>query len=149
MKVVFPKNIQKWILAWMNFQIWPINLSIIQLFIVGVGVATAMAAFNSLSKTWGKAMWWLVAVVLFLVFIFIAFFKMSELSLIPFIAKLVRNLFFDITKKTQTNYSKIDPLQIAIKKARWSNQKQTIFEQKEDIYNKDKSDKIDHWGLLQ
>ncbi len=148
MKVVFPKNIQKWMLAWMNFQIWPINLSIIQLFIVGVWVAVAMAMFNSLSKTWWKAMGWLVAVFVFLIFVFIAFFKMSELSLIPFIAKLVRNLFFDTPKKTQTNYNKIDPVKVIIKKAKGNDQTQTIFEQKENSYTKDKLHNIDHSGLL-
>jgi hypothetical protein len=48
-------------------------------------------------------------------FLVIAFFKISELSLLPFIAKLWRNRFLDTTKKTQTNDNKIDPLEILVK----------------------------------
>ena len=148
MKVVFPKNIQKWMLAGMTFSIWPINLSIIQLFVVGIGVAVATAIFNSFSKSWAKAIWALLAIFAFLLFVFIAFFKMSELGLIPFVAKLVRNLFFDTPRKFQSNYDKIDPLKVAIKRTKNSDQKQTVFEQKDKRYSKDKLDKINDSGLL-
>lgn len=148
MKVVFPKNIQKWMLAGMTFQIGPINLSIVQLFVVGVGVAAAMAVFNTFSKSWGKAIGALFAILILLLFVFIAFFKMSELGLIPFIAKLVRNLFFDTPRKFQANYDKIDPLKVALKKAKWADQKQTIFEQKDKTFAKERLDKIDNSGLL-
>jgi hypothetical protein len=39
MKVVYPKHIQKGMLAGMTFQIGPISLSIVQLFVVAIGVA--------------------------------------------------------------------------------------------------------------
>lgn len=148
MKVVFPKNIQKWMLAGMTFSIWPINLSIIQLFVVGIGVAVATAIFNSFSKSWAKAIWALLAIFAFLLFVFIAFFKMSELGLIPFVAKLVRNLFFDTPRKFQANYDKIDPLKVAIKRTKSSDQTQTIFEQKDKSYSKDKLDKINDSSLI-
>lgn len=118
MKVVFPKNIQKGMLAGMTFQIGPITLSIVQLFVVGVGVAAAMAIFNSVSKTGSKAIGALFAVIVLLIFVFVAFFKMSELGLIAFVAKLVRNLFFDSPRKFQANYDKIDPLKVTMKRAK-------------------------------
>jgi len=149
MKVVFPKNIQKWMLAGISFQIWPVNLSIIQLFIVGMGVAAAMAAFNWFSKSWGKVIWWAFAIITLLIFVFIAFFKMSELSLIPFVAKIVRNNFFDTKKKFQVNYSRINPVDISIKKIKADGDKeQTVFEQKDRRYWKDKIDDMNKGGLL-
>ncbi|MDD3262464.1 MAG: hypothetical protein PHR61_01350 [Candidatus Absconditabacteria bacterium] len=148
MKVVFPKNIQKGMLAGMTFSIGPINLSIIQLFVVGIGVAVATAIFNSFSKSGAKAIGALLAIFAFLLFVFIAFFKMSELGLIPFVAKLVRNLFFDTPRKFQANYDKIDPLKVAIKRTKSSDQTQTIFEQKDKSYSKDKLDKINDSSLI-
>ena len=148
MKVVFPKNIQKWMLAGMTFSIWPLNLSIVQLFVVGIWVAAAMAIFNGFSKSGGKAIGALLAIITLLIFVFIAFFKMSELPLIPLIAKLVRNLFFDTNKKFQTNYNRIDPLKISRRKAKGDDQKQTIFEQKDRWYTQEKLNEINDWGLL-
>lgn len=105
-------------LAGMSFSIGPINLSIVQLFVSGIGVAASMAIFNGFSKSGAKALGVLLALVVMLIFIFIAFFKMSELSLIPFVAKLVRNNFFDTNRKFQVNYDKMDPLKIALKKSK-------------------------------
>lgn len=48
--------------------------------------------------------------------LFIAFFKMSELSLIPFIAKLWRTRFLDTTKKFQANTTnKVNHTEMIIK----------------------------------
>lgn len=148
MKVVFPKNIQKWMLAGMTFQIWPISLSIVQLFVVGIGVAAAMAIFNSVSKTWSKAIGALFAIIVLLIFVFVAFFKMSELGLIAFVAKLVRNLFFDTPRKFQANYDKIDPVKVAVKRAKGNDDKQTIFEQKDSKFGKERLDKINDSSLM-
>jgi len=53
---------------------------------------------------------------IFLVFIIVAFFKFSELKLIPFISKMISTYFLNDTIKYQVNYYKIDPLEIALKK---------------------------------
>lgn len=135
-------------LAGMTFQIGPISLSIVQLFVVWVGVAAAMAIFNTFSKSGGKAIGALLAIIVLLIFVFVAFFKMSELGLIAFVAKLVRNLFFDTPRKFQANYDKVDPLKVTMKRAKWSDQKQTIFEQKDKSFSKDRLDKINDSGLL-
>jgi hypothetical protein len=52
-----------------------------------------------------------------MIFLFIAFFKLSELTLLPFLAKIRRTRFLDTTKKFQTNDIKVDPLDIAIKQS--------------------------------
>ena len=135
-------------LAGMSFQLWPINLSIIQLFIVGIGVASAVGVFNGFSKSGAKAVWAILAIVIFLFAVFIAFFKMSELGLLWFIAKMIRNNFFDTTKKFQVNYEKQNHLDVLIKEAKSVDQKQTVFERKDSWFSKEKVEKIDNSGLI-
>ena len=148
MKVVYPKHIQKWILAGMSFQIWPITLSIVQLFIVGVGVAAALGLFNTFSKSGAKAVGILLAVIVFLLAIFIAFFKISELWLLAFIAKMIRNNFFDTNKKFQVNYDKQNPIDVIIKESKSWDQTQTVFERKDKSFSKEKIEEIEKSGLL-
>ncbi|HCB51949.1 TPA: hypothetical protein DEP21_05305 [Patescibacteria group bacterium] len=124
-------------LAGMTFSIGPLNLSIVQLFVVGIGVAAAMAIFNTFSKSGGKAIGILFAIITLLIFVFIAFFKMSELSLIPFIAKIIRNNFLDSPRKFQVNYEKQDPLKIAIRRNKSTDKEQTVFKQKDKHFDKE------------
>jgi hypothetical protein len=51
MKVVYPKNIKKGLFAGMTFSIGPLTISIIQMFIMAIGVALALAAFNAFAKS--------------------------------------------------------------------------------------------------
>jgi hypothetical protein len=66
------------------------------------------------------------AIPVFIIFVIVAFFKISELPLIPFIAKLFQTYVFDATKKYQVNYEKEDPTKIAIKEAESKEKKQII-----------------------
>ena len=121
MKAVFPKNIQKGILAGMNFNIWPFTVSVFQLFILAIGIAIAFVVFNQFAQS-SKA----VAsknIILFSVF---AFFKISELNLLAFIIKFIQNQFFDTTQKYQTNYTKNDKMAILLEKSKHQNTKQKI-----------------------
>ena len=45
----------------------------------------------------------LIVLPILLIFVFIAFFKYSELTLFPFIAKMIRTYFLDTTQKFQIN----------------------------------------------
>jgi hypothetical protein len=63
---------------------------------------------------------------IFIVFIVIAFFDVSEMGLIEYTAKIVRSQFLDAPIKFQNNFPRIHPADIAIKKARTTEQKQTI-----------------------
>ena len=49
-----------------------------------------------------------------IIFILIAFFKISELTLLPFIAKCVRTYIVDTTRKFQINYTRPDPIAVAM-----------------------------------
>lgn len=146
MKVVYPKNIKKWMLAWLTFQIGPINLSIIQLFLLAIGVAAAMGIFTAFKGS-AQGLGVVLAIIVFIIFIVIAFFSMSELGLIAFIAKLVRNNFFDTTRKFQINYEKHNPTEIKIKEAKSKDEK-AVIENKESWFDKDKLKDIEKGGLI-
>jgi archaellum component FlaG (FlaF/FlaG flagellin family) len=58
-------------------------------------------------------------VLIFIVFLVIAFFQVSELSLLAFIAKKIKDSFFDVSKKFQINYTRTnDPVEITIAKSK-------------------------------
>lgn len=125
----------------MNFQIWPISVSLVQLVIVAMWSGAALLTWNTIVKNW----WWkpqatLMAIVVLAPFLVVAFWNISELTLIPFIAKMYRNRFLDTTKKLQTNDVKIDPIQIKIKSSRATHEDLAKKEQKtlsiDDFKNK-------------
>ncbi len=140
MKVVYPKNIKKWLLAGMSFDIWPVTLSIFQLFMIAVWAGISLVVFNSLSQWegWSKAVWIAAAIPIFAIFLVIAFFKISEMGLLAFLAKLIRNNFFDVKKKFQNNFVRINSTQIAIKETK-------AFDGPKDIITQKTNNKFDNW----
>lgn len=58
------------------------------------------------------------------------------MSLIEYIAKLIRNNFFDAKKKYQVNYEKMNPVDILIKESKSKEEKQIIV-QKENVFDKE------------
>ncbi len=136
MKVPFPKNIQKWILAGMTLSLGPISLSIVQLLLAAVWVWLGLAVFNAASKAWSTTMWVIFAIPVLLLFLMIAFFKVSEMSLIEYVAKIFRNKFFDTTKKFQVNFEKFDQTVILAKESKWDWSKKKI-EYKENKLDED------------
>lgn len=147
MKAVYPKNIKKWLLAWLTFQIGPISLSIVQLFLLAIWVAASMGVFNSFSKSWSKAVGIFFAAIIFIIFVIIAFFKISELGLVAFIAKMIRNNFFDTTKKFQINYEKENKMEVILKEIK-SHEEKKLIEQKESKYDQESLDRLEKWGLI-
>lgn len=71
----------------------------------------------------------LVSPIIF-IFLFIAFFKLSELKLIPFIAKFVQTNILDETIKYQINTLPVDTKNIAILKAKQQTEKKSAIEEK-------------------
>ncbi|MCX6825335.1 MAG: hypothetical protein NTY80_03855 [candidate division SR1 bacterium] len=147
MKVVYPKNIKRGLLAGMSFTIGPLNISIVQMFILALGVALALAAFNGLSKSGSKILGAFVAIIIIIIFIIVAFFNVSELGLLAYLAKLIRNGFFDTKKKFQVNYEKKNPLDIVIQEAKTEEEKQ-IIEQKEKGFDQKHLTDIEKKGLI-
>ena len=64
-----------------------------------------------------------------------------------YIAKLVRNNFFDAKKKFQVNYDKNNSLDISIAEAKTKEEKQ-IIEQKENTFDKKILTDIEKKGLI-
>lgn len=114
---------------------------------MAVWIAISLAVFNGISKSGSKALWIFFAVLILIIFIVITFFKISELTLIPFVAKIVRNKFFDTNKKFQVNYEKANPLDIMIWESK-SEIETANIEKKVNTINKDMINKIEKWGLL-
>lgn len=148
MKVVYPKNIKKWLLSGMSFQIGPLNISIIQLFILAVWVAISLTLFNAASKSWSKIFWIMIAVIVLILFIIVAFFKVSELWLLAFIAKLVSNNLFDSTKKYQNDYPRNDKIEIELKEWREWKQTQKIDYKLDKNFDKKKIEDIEKSWLI-
>ena len=115
----------------MGVNIGPATISIVQLMILAIGLGLTLAVWNSLYKNGTpRATAALIALPLFFLCVFIAFFKYSELTLIPFIAKLIRTNFLDVTKKFQLNRARPDPKAIALAKSRTTDH-DTIITQKD------------------
>ena len=149
MKVTFPKNIKKWFLSGFSFSIWPFNVSIIQLILVAMWAWLAMVAFNAWQKAWSKAAWTAFAVIILVTVIFVTFFKISEMNIIQFSAKKIKENFFDVTKKFQSNAEKLDPIDISLKEweIQWKDAKKQVVEQKkepevEEIFESIKNDDL-------
>jgi len=66
---------------------------------------------------------------------------------VAYIAKLVRNNFFDAKKKFQVNYDKNNSLDISIAEAKTKEEKQ-IIEQKENTFDKKILTDIEKKGLI-
>jgi hypothetical protein len=86
--------------------------------------------FNAVGQE-SRAVGILFAIPVLIIFIIIAFFEISELTLIPFLAKLMKTYFFDATKKFQVNYEKLDKTAVAIKEAS-SNEKTQVITYKDN-----------------
>ena len=146
MKVMFPQHIKKWFFAWAAFSIMWFSVSFIQLIILAVGAVFALWTFSTFSNSGAKWVWAVLAIIIFLIFMVIAFFNVSELNLLAFIAKKIKDNFLDVSKKFQMNFTKIDPLEVIIAKSKQWEWKQRI-EIKEwlDI---SKVSEIEKWWIL-
>ncbi|PZM87005.1 MAG: hypothetical protein DLD55_03625 [candidate division SR1 bacterium] len=145
MKAVFPKNIKKGLLSGLNFSIGPLTISLVQLFILAIGIAISLVVFSKFSQT-SKLAGTFFAILIFLFFVLITFFKISELNIVAFLAKVIQNHFFDSTQKYQTTFNKISKTDLMIEKFKTQNSKQKI-DYKTELNLKD-IDKLDHSGLL-
>jgi len=141
MKTFIPKHLQEGLFN-LTLPLWPLNITISQLFILAAGTAISLMIWNWLVKKWVDRLVALIFVLpIFLVFIIVAFFKFSELKLIPFISKMISTYFLNDTIKYQVNYYKIDPLEIALKKLKW-NERKELIEVKDWKLDKEKVSKL-------
>ena len=132
MKVTFPKNIKKWFLSGFTLNIWPFNISVIQLLLVAMWVGLSVVAYNAWQKAWSKWAWAVFAIIILILVLFVTFFKVSEMNILQFTAKKIRENFFDVTKKFQSNSEKMDPVEITLKEWKINDDKKQVIEQKKE-----------------
>ena len=146
MKVMFPQHIQKWFFSGVAFSIMGFSVNFIQLIILAIWTVFALWAFSTFSNSDAKWVGIVFAIIIFFIFAFIAFFKVSELNLLAFIAKKIKDNFLDVPKKFQMNYPRINPTEITISKSKQEKWKKRI-EIKEDI-DIAKINEIEKWWIL-
>ena len=126
----------------MSVTIGPATITVVQLLILAMGIGLSLGVWNKLvTGNVDKLIAFLFVLPILLLFIFIAFFKYSELTLIPFIAKMIRTYFLDVTLKFQVNRDRPDPLAITLAKIRKTEHDHSI-EQKNLYIDKEKLNKL-------
>lgn len=146
MKVMFPQHIKKWFFSGVAFSIMGFSISFIQLIILAVWIMLALVIFAACKNSWAQTAWLIFWVIVFLIFCIIAFFNISEMSLLQFIMKLIKDSFLDVSKKFQINYTKDNPTELVIAKSKQEKWKQRI-EIKEEI-DKVKLSKLENSWIL-
>ena len=146
MKVMFPQHIKKWFFSWVAFSVMWFSVSFIQLIVLAIWVIFSLWAFSTFNNSGEKWVWFVVAVIILAIFLIIAFFNVSELNLVAFIAKKIKDNFFDVQKKFQVNYSKNNPTEIIIEKSKQRKWKKRI-EIKEEL-DISKLNEIEKWWIL-
>ncbi len=148
MKILFPKNIEKWLISGLNFSFWPFTVSLVQLIILTIGAAGTLALMNNFMK-WGmgKMQALVFSSPIVLIFAFVAFFRISEMNLLQFILKMLRTYFFDVPEKFQVDFPKVDPVQVALQKYQ-KKEKVDKIEYKQEVIRKDLLDKLQKEGLI-
>ena len=150
MKVLFPRHIKKWILSSMSFNIWPLTIGIGQLFILALWIAGSFGIANYFIKN-GQNKFVAIAFAspLTLIAFAIAFFEVSEMWLIEFIAKMLRTHFFDTTTKFQVNVEKPNKVDLLIKEIHTEEQTQKIeYKTSKWLLDNNDSEKIQESGLI-
>lgn len=127
-------------LSGMSINVWPLTISIVQLLLLALGTWLALAVFSGLKDRSGSAWALLFAIPVFVLFIVLAFFKVSEMWMIEYLAKIFRNKFFDVQKKYQINFEKNNETEIAIKEAEQNDSSTQVIEHK--------TENIDEWKKM-
>lgn len=99
--------------------------------IIALGTAMGLGIRNQMVKSGvNKGVAFVVVLPIFVIFIIIAFFKVSELSLIPFLAKFIQSNILDENKKYQIDVAPIDPIEVAIARSRLNEPETSKLDQK-------------------
>ena len=146
MKVMFPQHIKKGFFSGVAFSLMGFSVSFIQLIVLAVGVVFALWVFSAFNNAGAKGTWLVLAILIFLIFLVIAFFQVSELNLVAFIAKKIKDTFLDVQKKFQVNYTKHNPTEITIAKSKQEKWKQRI--EIKEWFDSAKVTEIEKWGIL-
>lgn len=145
MRIFIPRHISWWLFN-MNISLGPITITMVQLVLLAIWAVICFAIWQSLNSQW---IWTVPALILVLpvaiIFLIVTFFKMSELPLVPFLAKLIRTYFFDSIRKFQTCRTSVDPEKVLICKVKSQAPVKKIETKRNSPIseNKEKLDKIE------
>ena len=118
MKIFVPQHIE-WNFLTSYIRVWPFELKLWQFLVILMGATLGWVVYSKFARDpAGKTMGMILGWVIFLIFLFIALFNVSQLSLIPFVVKKIKDNFLDTTKKYQVTYPKIDEIDLAISEAK-------------------------------
>ncbi len=130
MKIIVPKHVEAGLFD-MWIDVGPFRLKMWQLFLVAIWVAITMAIMNGLMKHW---MWKIPAFIIaspgLILMLFIAFFRKSELAIIPFGAKLIRTYVLQSPKTFQRNTTKPPEREIKLQFAKMNKWEEKNITQK-------------------
>ena len=143
---MFPQHIKKGFFSWVAFSIMWFSVNFIQLIVLAIGVVCALWVFSWFSNSEAKWVGLVFAVIIFLIFLVIAFFNVSELNLLAFIAKKVKDLILDVPKKFQMNYVRINPTEVTIAKSKQEKWKQRI--EIKQWLDSSKVSQLEKWWIL-
>lgn len=134
----------------MNFSIWPLTVWLWQLFILVLWVAGSFAIANYFIKQWQQKVIAIIFATPFTLIAFaIAFFEVSEMWLLEFLAKMMRTHFFDATTKFQVNVEKPDKIDLLLKEIHTEEQTQKItFKTSKSLLSTDENEQVRESWLL-
>lgn len=119
----FVPSYSKWNLFTYRYSVWILKLSILDIFLLTFWASIWIMIWSNIYKsTWSLTISLILWLPPFLIAAVITFFEVSEMRLWEFIAKLIRNYFFDINKKIYVNYisyNYFDYLILLLKKQEW------------------------------
>jgi hypothetical protein len=111
--------------------------------VVAVGIALSLAMWNWLVKNGSdKLIAWILTAPIALIFGVIAFFEISELPLIPFVAKIIQTYILDEPRKFQIMIHKEDPVHIHLKQMSKMEPDKNMTESKTSI-------DLDKWASIE
>ena len=115
-----------------------------------LGVAGSFAIANYFIKQGQqKVIAIIFAAPLTLIAFAIAFFEVSEMGLLEFLAKMMRTHFFDATTKFQVNVEKPDKIDLLLKEIHTEEQTQKItFKTSKSLLSSDEHEQVRESGLL-
>ena len=123
------------------------SVSFIQLIVLAIWAVFALWTFSAFNNSGSKWVWFVLASPLvFIHTLNFSFFNVSELNLVAFIAKKIKDNFLDVSKRFQMNYTRIDPTEVIIAKSKQEKWKQKI-EIKEWL-DVSKVSEIEKWWIL-
>jgi len=129
-KIIVPKHVEAWLFdMWVD--IWPFRVKMWQLFIIAVWVAIWWSIVSKLKPSLWLFLSIIIASPIFILALVIAFFRKSELYIIPFFIKLVRTYLIWTPRTFQKNIIKPADWEIKLHFARLNKWEEKTTEQKE------------------